>query len=250
MSRNGNNNRVLERPTSPLAIQLGEEQASQPGMQLVGTQLCQIILLTESFRCAEMSKTESLRSRQKHVADRVRALVKASVFRCIKFIKSDIMFQKAFKLVIDQEAVPLHQRGQFQILSKSEFNKSLNTKRSSCEQAGRKIVRESIAIFKDQGEEEFFTIDNYASLVGQRRKGSVRHSSGSLALTWSVCVEEGVGNAKAVQLVSKATEEGGRGKFVTKSDEAIALLLFDNYIEKWKKWTTADASDEGQQKQE
>ncbi len=37
---------------------------------------------------------------------------------------------------------------------------------------------------------------------------------------------------------------------VTKSDEAFALLLFDSYIEKWKKLTITDASDEqGQQKQ-
>ncbi len=110
-----------------------------------------------------MSKTESMRNRQKHF-DRVRAFVKASVFRRIKFINSDIMFQKAFKLVIDQETVPPHQRGQFQKLYESVFNESLNTKRSSCEQAGGKIVRESIAIFKDQGEEEFFTIHELCKL--------------------------------------------------------------------------------------
>jgi hypothetical protein len=35
---------------------------------------------------------------------------------------------------------------------------------------------------------------------------------------------------------------------VTRSDEAFALLLFDNYIKKWKKLTTMDASDEVQQR--
>ena len=197
-----------------------------------------------------MSKTESMRNRQKHVADRVRAFVKASVFRRIKFINSDIMFQKAFKLVIDQEAVPPHQRGQFQMLYESVFNESLNTKRSSCEQAGGKIVRESIAIFKDQGEEEFFTIDELCKL---RRATTERERK---AFFWffgtyleCVCGRRSWGKQKQYELVSKATEEGGRGKLVTKSDEAFALLLFDNYIEKWKKLTTMDVSDEGQEKQ-
>jgi hypothetical protein len=160
------------------------------------------------------------------------------------------MFQKAFKLVIDQEAVPPHQRGQFQMLYESVFNESLNTKRSSCEQAGGKIVRESIAIFKDQGEEEFFTIDELCKL---RRATTERERK---AFFWffgtyleCVCGRRSWGKQKQYELVSKATEEGGRGKLVTKSDEAFALLLFDNYIEKWKKLTTMDVSDEGQEKQ-
>jgi hypothetical protein len=60
-----------------------------------------------------------------------------------------------------------------------------------------------------------------------------------------VCGRRSWGKQK---LVSKATEEGGRGKLVTKSDEAFALLLFDNYTKKWKKLTTMDVSDEGQEK--
>ncbi len=88
-----------------------------------------------------MSKTESMRNRQKHIADRVRTFVKVSEFRRIKVINSDIMFQ---------EAVPPHQRGQLQMLYESVFNKSLNTKRSSCERTGGKIVRESIAGLEGQ----------------------------------------------------------------------------------------------------
>ncbi len=164
-----------------------------------------------------MSKTELIRSQQKHVADRVRAFVKVSVFRCLKFINSDIMFQKAFKLVIDQEAVPLHQRGQFQMLYESVFNKSLNTKRSSWEQAGGKIVSESIAIFKDQGEEEFFTIDELCKL---RRAMTERERK---AFFWffgpyleRVCGKRSWGKQKQYELDLKAMEAGGQGKLVTK----------------------------------
>jgi hypothetical protein len=63
-----------------------------------------------------------------------------------------------------------------------------------------------------------------------------------------VCARRSWGKQKQYELVSKATEEGGRGKLVTKSDEAFALLLFDNYIKKWKKLTTMHVSDEGQEK--
>jgi hypothetical protein len=165
------------------------------------------------------------------------------------FINSDTMFQKAFKLVIDQEAVPPHQQGQFQMLYKSVFNKSLNTKRrSSCKQAdGNKIVGESIVIFKDQGEEEFFTINEQCKL----RRATTKRERKAFFWFFGSDVEYVYGRRcwgkqKQYKMVSKATEESGRGKLVTKSDEAFALLLFDNYIEKWKNLTTTDASDEGQ----
>jgi hypothetical protein len=35
------------------------------------------------------------------------------------------------------------------------------------------------------------------------------------------------------ELISKATEKGGCGKVVTKSNEAFALLLFNKYIGEW-----------------
>jgi hypothetical protein len=63
-----------------------------------------------------------------------------------------------------------------------------------------------------------------------------------------VCGRRSWGKQKQYKLVSKATEEGGRGKLATKSDEAFALLLFNNYIDKWKKLTTMDVSVEGQEK--
>jgi hypothetical protein len=52
-----------------------------------------------------------MQNRQKHVPDRVRTFVKAEVFRRIKFINSDTMFEQAIKLVMDRENVPDQQRG-------------------------------------------------------------------------------------------------------------------------------------------
>jgi hypothetical protein len=48
-----------------------------------------------------------------------------------------------------------------------------------------------------------------------------------------VCGRRYWGKQKYHELISKATEKGGHGKVVTESDEAFALLLFDNYIDKW-----------------
>jgi hypothetical protein len=83
----------------------------------------------------------------------------------------------------------------------------MNTKKSSCEQAGGKIVRESIAIFKDQGEEEFFTINQLCKL---RRATTERERK---AFFWffatyleCVCGRKSRGKQKQYALVSKATE--------------------------------------------
>ncbi|KAI2498521.1 hypothetical protein MHU86_15981 [Fragilaria crotonensis] len=46
--------------------------------------------------------------------------------------------------------------------------------------------------------------------------------------------KEVLGKHKTRQLISEAREPGGRGRIVTKSDEAFALLMFENYIDKWK----------------
>jgi hypothetical protein len=43
-------------------------------------------------------------------------------------------------------------------------------------------------------------------------------------------------------VVSEAIEKGGRAKMVTKSDEAFALLIFENYIDKWAT-STPDGSE-------
>jgi hypothetical protein len=48
-----------------------------------------------------MSRSESLKNRQKFVTQRVATFVKSELFRKIKFINSNATFQKAFKLVMD-----------------------------------------------------------------------------------------------------------------------------------------------------
>jgi hypothetical protein len=110
-----------------------------------------------------MSKSKSLRVQQKHVADRIRVFVKTDIFRQIKFINSDAMFQKAITLVMDHENVPHNRRGQYQSIYESSLNDALNTKRSSCKQSGGRIVRDSLAIFRDSGQ-ALFTIDELCKL--------------------------------------------------------------------------------------
>ncbi len=50
-----------------------------------------------------------------------------------------------------------------------------------------------------------------------------------------MCGRRHWGKQKLTDLVSQAKDkDGGRNRVVTKSDEAFALLLFENYIDKWK----------------
>jgi hypothetical protein len=110
-----------------------------------------------------MLKTESAQKQQKHVADQIAHFVKLDVFRRIKFMNSNAMFRKAFRLVIDFENVPPHMHLRFQMLYESAFNDALNTKRSLCEQEGKKITRKAFAEFRERGE-QFYTIDDFCKL--------------------------------------------------------------------------------------
>ena len=179
-----------------------------------------------------LSKAESLQKQEKHVANRVIQFVKSDIFRRIKFINNDAMFQKAFLLVMNHEKVEPHKRVSFQMLYESCFNHALNTKRSSCEQAGGILARKAVAEFKQRGE-LFYSIDEFCKL---RRATTEREKR---AFFWffdsfleCVCGARPWRNAKKTTLVSKA-DDGHRVKLVTKSDEAFALLLIDNYMEKW-----------------
>ena len=199
------------------------------------------LLLGDEMPIRGMSKSESLRVQQKHVADRIRVFVKTDIFRRIKFINSDAMFQKAITLVMNHENVPQNRRGQYQSIYESTFNDALNTKRSSCEQSGGRIVKESLAIFKESGM-EFFTIDELCKL---RRSETEREKE---AFFWfygtyleCVCGKRNWGRQKQHQRVSEATDKGSQAKTVTISDEAFALLIFENYIDKWiSTMTSAD----------
>jgi hypothetical protein len=180
-----------------------------------------------------MSKTESLKKRQSHVAKRIMLFVKTDVFRRIKFINNDEMFRKAFQLVIRNEDVPPNKRFAFQQLYESAFNHALNTKRGSCEQAGGFIVRKALAEFQERGE-EFFTFDEFCKL---RRAETVREHCAFLWFFASflecVCGARSWREGKKTMLISEATDGTGE-KLVTKSDEAFGLLLIDNYMEKWR----------------
>ena len=95
-------------------------------------------------------------------------------------------------------------------------------------------MRESIAQLENH--DDFFTIEELCKL---RRARTEQERE---AFFWffgtfmdSVSGKRHWGKQKYKQKVSTASENGGQAKLVTKSDEAFGLLLFENYIEKWKK---------------
>jgi hypothetical protein len=119
---------------------------------------------------------------------------------------------------------------------KTVFNKALNSKRNSCELAGGKIVWKTIAKFEESGK-DFFTIDE---LTKQRR---VNTDCKRKALFWFYgtfleCMS-GSRNwgklVKCMDLVSQAKDkDGGPNRVATESDEAFALLMIENNVDKWK----------------
>ena len=94
---------------------------------------------------------------------RIVLFVKTELFRKIKFVTSANMFQRAFRKVIEFENVRPQHQVLFQLTYEKSFNMALNQKRSTCEQAGLKIVTQAIRDFKKRGE-EFFTFEELCTL--------------------------------------------------------------------------------------
>jgi hypothetical protein len=174
----------------------------------------------------------------KNVKQRIVLFVKNTVFRTVKFV-SHASFPDAFEKVLREEP-PLHPT-MFMMTYEKSFNHALNTKRSTCAQAGEKMVAREL---KNRAQhdviQDFFTFEEFCKM---RRAQTDREKQ---AFFWfydtflgCVCGANAWNYAKAKQLVSEAKEASGM-KIVTPSDEAFALLLIDNYLENcWKERAAA-----------
>ncbi len=170
---------------------------------------------------------------ESHVRKHIVLFVKTDFFRKIKFVNSASMFQRAFQKVIEFKKVRPQMYYQFQMTYEKTFDVALNQKRSLCEQSGLKITRKAITNFNKRGE-DFFTIEEFCKL---RRATTDRERR---AFFWfydkfleCVCGASSWRNAKKTALVSEA-RDGDNSKIVSISNEALGLLLIENYLEKWK----------------
>ena len=186
-----------------------------------------------------MSKSELKRNQQEFATLRIKALVTTKMFRKIKFISNDEMLQEAMDWVMEKENVPLAKRITYQVVYESAFNDSLNAKRSTCETAGRMIVVDkTIPAFKEQGK-ELFTIEELWAET-EREKEAFFWFFGEF-LSCVVGKRQWTAH-KQYQQISQATMTGSSDKLVTISDEAFALLIYENYFDKWTTQANAQAA--------
>jgi hypothetical protein len=182
-----------------------------------------------------MSYRKAPQEQKKNVADRIQVLVKGTIFRKLKFITSEAMFNKAMKIVIETEE-PDHEE-EFIRIYKTCVVGGINAKRSTCEQAGARIVKE---LLTRQGYIEGDNDPPYSieTLVQLRQGSTVIDKE---AFLWfigefvaSVSGTKVWGRKKYYYRVSEAViDKGSQELVVTVSDEAFAILLYENYIEKW-----------------
>jgi hypothetical protein len=179
--------------------------------------------------------------REKHMTDRIVDYCKTQLFRKVKFITGEEMTTKAVVTVMDALKIQAHERPDFVKLYTTCVTGSINTKRSTCEQAGSKIVRD-LLIKKKHKQDDGVPPYRMESLEQLRRsyKGSAEDLEAFLWFfgTFLDCVSGARawgGQRKYVEEVSKAEIKGvgGKIKLVTVSDEAFGLLLYENYVDKW-----------------
>ncbi len=189
---------------------------------------------TETPKTA-MSYRKAPQVQKKNVADRIQVLVKGTIFRKLKFITSEEMFNKAMKIVIETEEP--NDEDEFIRIYKTCVVGGINAKRSTCEQAGARIVKE---LLTKQGYIEGDNNPPYSihSLVQLRQGVTVIDKE---AFLWFIgefvaCVSgtKVWGRKKYYYRVSEAViDKGSQELVVTVSDEAFAILLYENYIDKW-----------------
>ena len=181
-----------------------------------------------------MSKKKAMVKQKPHVATRIRVMVKNEMFREVKFISDDLMFKTAFAKIIEREKVPTMKQKDFAAVYKTTFMEALNTKRSTCEQSARKIVYRTLAKSEKLNTKNFYTIEELSKLrsaATEREKEAFLWFIGEFVE--SVTGRRTWGKMKFSQTASQAKDPANGKLVVTVSDEALALLLFDNYSTKW-----------------
>ena len=180
--------------------------------------------------------------REKFMSDRVSDFVKTQLFRKVKFISSVNMCARALVIVMDALKILPPQRPAFVKMYESCVKGAINTKRSTCEQAGAKIVKELLIRkqHKPDDPEPPYDIKSLEKLR-QCYKGTEQDLEAYVWFfgTFMECVagKRGWGKKKYREEVSKAQVKGigEMTMLVTVCDEAFALLLYENYIDKWMK---------------
>jgi hypothetical protein len=172
---------------------------------------------------------------KKHVNTRIQGLVKTLIFRKCKFITSEAYYNRVMAVVIDSEKPD--DPGKFVRVYKTCVLGSLNSKRSSCQQAAADCVK---ALLKDKqhGSEVDpppYSVDMLCKL---RQSQTPEEKEAFLWFTNSllecVCGKIAWGAKKKYRSrISDAKYDNTNESIVTVSDEAFALLLYENYIDKW-----------------
>jgi hypothetical protein len=185
---------------------------------------------------AAMSYRTAPRQQKKHVAERIGILVKGPIFRKMKIVSSDRMLEKAIKIVVEAEG-PTDPE-EFIRIYKTCIVGGINAKRSSCEQAGQRIVKKLLSrkgYTTDVDLDPPYSVETLLKLrqsVTEHEKEAFRWFIGDFVA--SVSGNKVWGRKKYYNRVSEAViDRGGNDLVVTPSDEAFALLIYENYIEKW-----------------
>lgn len=183
-----------------------------------------------------MSYRKAPLQQKKNVADRISILVKGTIFKKLKFITSEAMFNKAMTIVVDSEEPS--NKDEFVRVYKTCVVGGINSKRSSCEQAGARIVKDLLTTregLAESIEEPPFAVE---TIVKLRQATTPLEKA---AFLWFIgefvaCVSGSKvwGRKKYYYRVSEAVlDKGSKELVVTVSDEAFAILLYENYIGKW-----------------
>ncbi|KAI2507426.1 hypothetical protein MHU86_7039 [Fragilaria crotonensis] len=171
---------------------------------------------------------------QRHVKARIQNLVKSHIFRKCKFITSDEHYNKVMKVVVEAEnpADPT----KFVRIYKTCVVGSLNTKRSSCEQSAAEAVRKLLK--KKNHLDEVAPAPYSIETLCKLRQSQTPEEREAFQWFTGELLECVVGKAawskkKYQSRISEAEYANTTEKIVTVSDEAFALILYENYIDKW-----------------
>jgi hypothetical protein len=188
------------------------------------------------MRKKAMSYRTAPQEQQKHIVERLAILVKGPIFRKMKIITSEKMFEDAMKILVLSEDPD--DEDDFVRIYKTCLVGGINGRRSTCEQAGQRIVRKLLI---QKGYTTDVDVDPPYPLEALEKLRQATTIEEKEAFLWfigdflaSVVGTKVWGRKKYYNRVSEAViDKGSQDLVVTVSDEAFAILIYENYIDKW-----------------
>ena len=225
-------NSVTHRDSNALAVPERQHQPPVAEVQVARLQTEDIEIATAAKNAFSYRNAKKLQ--ENHIKRRIVGTVKGHIFRKVKFLTCPEYYERVMKVIVEMEKP--QDTARFVRIYKTAVVGAINTKRSACEQAALDAVHELLKRKNhiDEVDPPPYSMETLCKLRQSQTTDEKEAFQWFVGTLLQCVVGKTIWGRKKYQvMISDAVHANTSEKIITVSDEAFALVMYENYIEKW-----------------